>query len=109
MRNRREVRRLRVAPAQPAREIAKNPSGRAVSFGARKGGNVDANDAQRNLTAVAGLGAAIAADQIVDPHLGMIGHVAMLVAGGVPTILLIQRYFRTRNLKRNPPSSSRAT
>ena len=64
---------------------------------------------QRNLTALAGLVAGIAADQIIDPRAGMVGHMAMLVVVGAPVAFIFERYFRRKNKQRNAPHASPTT
>ena len=53
------------------------------------------------MTAVAGLVAGIATDQIIDPHAGMVGHIVMLVVGGAPVVFIVERYFRKKNVRQN--------
>jgi uncharacterized membrane-anchored protein len=51
---------------------------------------------QTNVAAVAGLVVGIAADQLIDPHHGMIGHIVVLLATGGVAVFALERYFRRK-------------
>jgi hypothetical protein len=57
---------------------------------------------RKNLLVGAGLVAGIAADQIIDPHRGMIGHAIVLLSAGGLVAALLEVSFRWLGRKKTP-------